>query len=152
MTDSTRATADRRDYYASLRNSKTIQTDEPEVKPLFGLAAYALTQWLTLRGNWPGPLFYRLDATGSPIRDAHRSELSDEMVRLIELEWAERAGVDVKRLSGHSLAVWVSDPGREGRYSDARSDERVGAQDFPVGGAVLPTGRSEEVEGGVDCW
>jgi len=106
---------DGRDYYFLLRNSKTNQTGEPEVKPVFGLAAHALTEWLTLRGRWAGPLFCRLDAAGSPIRDAKRSALSDEMVRLIVLKWAERSGVDVKRLSAHSLrSGYLTQAGKDG--------------------------------------
>lgn len=106
---------DGRDYYFLLRNSKTNQTGAPEVKPVFGLAAHALTQWLTLRGTWAGPLFCRLDAEGTPVRDAKRSALSDEMVRLIVLKWAERAGVDVRRLSAHSLrSGYLTQAGKDG--------------------------------------
>jgi integrase len=88
------------DYYFLLRTSKTNKTGELEVKPVFGLAAYHLTQWLELRGNWAGPLFCRLARDGVVRREGNA--MSTEMIRLVIRKWAARAGV-TRRLSAHSL-------------------------------------------------
>lgn len=89
------------EYLFLMATSKTNKTGEPEVKPIFGLAAHHLTAWLELRGTWSGPLFCRLTRDGTPVR-GDAGAMSTEMVRLAIRHWAGRAGLS-QTLSAHSL-------------------------------------------------
>lgn len=92
---------DESDYLFEMATSKTNRTGEPELKPIFGLAAHYMTEWLALRGDWNGPLFCRLTRDGTPVR-GEAGAMSTEMVRLAIRYWAARAGLS-QALSAHSL-------------------------------------------------
>ena len=89
----------------TIRHSKTDQEGAGQViavpagktlKPVARLRA-----WLAVRGQAPGPLFFRIDPQGRVVAAA----MSDRSVARLVQKYAGRVGLDAETVGGHSLRV-----------------------------------------------
>ncbi|SCK11284.1 Site-specific recombinase XerD [Variovorax sp. HW608] len=101
-----------RGYLYTLGRSKSNQEgrlDHTSDKPIKGVAAQALDEWLTVSGILEGPIFRRLLRGGVVTAEA----LEPRAVRLIVKERCLKAGLDAEKFSAHSLrSGFVTEAGR----------------------------------------
>lgn len=97
------------DYALTMGLSKTERDGQQRSKPIRGLAATALNEWLAASGISSGPLFVRILRNGKPGKNA----LSDNHIALIVKRRAQLAGLPGD-WAGHSLrSGFITEAGRQ---------------------------------------
>lgn len=99
------------DFVYNMGLTKTSQDEDAGAVPIAGRAAEAMEAWLDLRGDEPGPLFMPILPNGVIERHA----MHPESVSLVVNRRAERAGLDARKYTGHSLrAGFLTEAGLQG--------------------------------------
>jgi integrase len=99
------------EFLFHLRKTKTNKSGKSEPKPITGLAAKYLREWLKHLGDKNGPLFRPVDKVGR-IKDA---PLKGAFISRIVKKLCSKAGYDPSDFSAHSLrSGFVSQAARDG--------------------------------------
>ena len=94
-----------------MRKSKTNKTGQSEPKPLMGVVAQSMRDWLNVLGEKEGPLFRPVGKAGV----IKSEKLKGAFINRIVKKLAKRAGYDPKEFSAHSLrSGFVTQAAREG--------------------------------------
>lgn len=98
-------------YVYDLGVTKTDQEGETGAVPVAGRAALAMREWLELRGDAPGPLFFPIAPDGF----IERRKMHPESVALVVRRRAKRAGLEASKFAGHSLrSGFMTEAGLQG--------------------------------------
>ncbi len=98
-------------FTLTLPVTKTTSGNDAPVVPIFGQAAVALEAWLAMVGSAEGPIFRSVTQQGEILP----APLRGEDVRRIVRRRAKLAGIDVARVSAHSLrSGFVTEAARQG--------------------------------------